>query len=315
MPRERPLAPDYVRHTPSQPGGGRNRAALVEKARLSIKQGSKSFSAASRLFDRTTRERVWLLYAWCRRCDDLADAQDHGGELGDQAGAIDRVEAIRVLTRRALEGQPTADIAFDAFGLVARECGITQAMADDVIAGFELDARDWRPRSEGDLLRYCYHVAGAVGVMMAMVMGVSPQDEDTLDRACDLGLAFQLANIARDIEQDDRAGRCYLPLDWLVEMDMPPGEELKPFVRPRLAVLARRLATMAARYEASARVGAARLPFRARWAVLAAANIYGAIAREAARRGNHAWDYRIVIGRWAKLGLAIKALGSAVRPS
>ena len=58
-----------------------DRAALVAYARDSIARGSKSFAAASKLFDRTTRERVWLLYAWCRKCDDMADGQDHGGTL------------------------------------------------------------------------------------------------------------------------------------------------------------------------------------------------------------------------------------------
>ena len=194
-----------------------SRAALVENARKAIRKGSKSFRAASRLFDRTTRERAWLLYAWCRRCDDLADAQDHGGELGSQAQAQDRLARIRSLTAKAFAGDDTGDPAFDALGVVSRECGITPQMADDVIAGFALDAEDWRPREEGDLMRYCFHVAGAVGVMMALVMGVSPEDEDTLDRACDLGLAFQLANIARDIQEDDAAGRCYLPIAWLAE--------------------------------------------------------------------------------------------------
>ena len=73
--------------------------------------------------------------------------------------------------------------------------------------------------------------------MMAVVMGVDPDDDATLDRACDLGLAFQLANIARDIEEDDRSGRCYLPEEWLVEMDFPPGQHMKPPFRARLAVL------------------------------------------------------------------------------
>jgi phytoene synthase len=285
---------------------------LVEQARLSIKRGSKSFSAASRLFDPVTRERVWLLYAWCRRCDDLADAQDHGGELGDQAGAVDRVEAIRVLTRQALQGQPTGDPAFDAFGLVARECGITQAMADDVIAGFELDAQDWRPRSEADLLRYCFHVAGAVGVMMAVVMGVPPTDEDTLDRACDLGLAFQLANIARDIVEDDAADRCYLPIEWLVEEDIEPGQHTKPHHRRELADMAAKLVALMERHEAAARLGAARLPFRSRWAVLSAARIYGEIGREVRRRGTAAWDHRVSTSKWDKIRHAAAAFGEAI---
>ena len=78
-----------------------DRPALVAHARASIARGSKSFAAASRLFDRTTRERVWLLYAWCRACDDLADAQEHGGRLGDQADADKRLHRIRELTALA----------------------------------------------------------------------------------------------------------------------------------------------------------------------------------------------------------------------
>lgn len=291
-----------------------DRAALVEAARLSIVRGSKSFAAASRLFDRTTRERVWLLYAWCRRCDDLADDQDHGGTLGSQAGAPARLAMIRDLTDRALNGEATGDPAFDAFGLVARETGITRAMAEDVIAGFALDAADWRPREEIDLLRYCFHVAGAVGVMMAVVMGVSPDDEDTLDRACDLGLAFQLSNIARDLSEDDAAGRCYLPLEWLVEADIPPGEQMKPHYRRQLAALAHRMCEMEKAYEASARIGAGRLAFRQRWAVLAAAGIYGEIARAVDAAGEHAWDHRIHTSGARKLWHVAQALWEAATP-
>jgi len=299
----------------SAPGGGiPGRAALVEHARLSIARGSKSFAAASRLFDRTTRERVWLLYAWCRACDDLADAQDHGGALGDQSGAAERLATIRDRTARALSGQATGEPAFDALGVVARETGLTRAMAEDVIAGFALDAAEWRPRTEADLLQYCFHVAGAVGVMMAVVMGVAADDEDTLDRACDLGLAFQLANIARDLDEDDAADRCYLPLEWLVEADIPPGEQMKPHYRRQLAALVKRMCAMEAAYEASARIGAGRLGFRQRWAVLAAAGIYGDIARAVDAAGEHAWDHRIHTSGARKLWHVIHALWEAASP-
>lgn len=290
------------------------RAELIAHARASIERGSKSFAAASRLFGRATREKVWLLYAWCRACDDLADAQDMGGTLGNQSGAEERLATIQRLTAQALAGEPTGDPSFDGFGLVARECGITRAMADDVIAGFALDAAEWHPRSEADMLRYCYHVAGAVGVMMAVVMGVNPADEDTLDRACDLGLAFQLANIARDLDEDDAAGRCYLPVQWLAEADIPPGEQMKPHYRRALVPLAHRLCTIEKTYEASARIGARRLTFRCRWAVLAAAGIYGGIAREVDKAGSRAWNRRVSTSSLAKLGFVIRALGQAVLP-
>jgi len=315
MARPRLLAPSRIlRTTPRQVGGGRSREALVARARESIERGSRSFALASRLFDRHTRERAWLLYAWCRRCDDIADGQDHGGELKlDAASATDRIEAIRVLTRRALDGQPTAELAFDAFGQVAMEAGLTQEMADDVIEGFALDAAQWRPRSEADLMRYCYHVAGAVGVMMARVMGVPADDHDTMDRACDLGLAFQLSNIARDVWEDDAAGRCYLPLEWLVEADIPPGQHMKPQYRAQLVELVARLVELAESHEAAARAGAARLRFRQRWAVLAAANIYGAIGREVRALGEQAWDHRVHISKAARARFVARAFREALR--
>lgn len=289
-----------------------DRAGLVEAARQSIARGSRSFGMASTLFDRTMRERAWLLYAWCRACDDLADGQEMGHGMQVVADPAARLATIRERTASALAGMPTGDPAFDGFGVVARECAIPAYLADDLIAGFALDAEGWRPNSENDLYQYCYHVAGAVGVMMALVMGVSPDDEAVLDRACDLGLAFQLANIARDIGEDDAAGRCYLPIQWLVEMDIPPGEPMKPSCRPRLAVLAKRLAERAGEYEASARFGTAALPFRAAWAVLAAAGIYGDIAREVAQAGEHAWDHRVSTSTAAKISWVGKSFVQAL---
>ena len=288
------------------------RAALVAHAGQVIARGSRSFAAASRLFDRTTRERAWLLYAWCRICDDIADNQVLGREQAKVSDPAARIASIRAQTQAALEGRAVDDMAFEGLRVVVTETGIPQRFIDDVIAGFALDADDWRPRSEADMLRYCYHVAGAVGCMMAVVMGVDPKDGAVLDRACDLGIAFQLANIARDVEEDDRSGRCYLPVEWLVEMDIPPGQHMKPPYRDRLVVLVRRLAAMAGRYEASARAGAGALPFRARWAVLSAAGIYGDIARKVAALGAHAWDHRVHTGNVEKLGRAARALHASI---
>ncbi|MDH7639942.1 phytoene/squalene synthase family protein [Sphingomonas oryzagri] len=290
-----------------------DRAALVAHARRTIAAGSKSFAAASRLFDARTRERAQLLYAWCRACDDIADGQVLGHGASAVQDATARLSRMRMLTAKALAGEETGDLSFDCLGVVAAETGLPHRYAHDLIDGFALDAQEWRPRSEDDLLRYCYHVAGTVGCMMAVVMGVAPDDEAVLDRACDLGIAFQLANIARDISEDDVIDRCYLPVEWLVEVDIPPGEHMKPPFRPRLAVLARRLSGMAERYEASARTGTKALPFRSAWAVLAAAGIYGDIAREVAARGPRAWDRRVTTSNADKLGWVVTAGWQAMR--
>src|ERR1700754_1898407 len=90
------------------------RAAIVATAQESIARGSKSFAAANRLFDRRSRERAWLLYAWCRRCDDLADGQDHGHDLSVVADPEARLARIALLTEAALAGEIVGDPAFDA---------------------------------------------------------------------------------------------------------------------------------------------------------------------------------------------------------
>ena len=295
----------------------RDREALVAASGAIISKGSKSFRSASRLFDTTTRERSWLLYAWCRACDDLTDGQTLGHDAlapADPAAGQARIEA---LTKAALAGKPTGETPFDALGLVAAEVAIPARTIDDHLTGFALDAKGWSPANEQEMLAYCYYVAGAVGSMMAAVMGVASNDRDTLDRASDLGIAFQLANIARDIVPDAIQGRVYLPRDWLIEEGLNPDDPASialPSARASVATLARRLVDLSHRYRRSARTGAARLPFRARLAVLAAANVYGAIGDKVVRRGARAWDDRTFVSKGEKLYHFSSALGQAIIP-
>ena len=289
------------------------RESLVAESERIIRAGSKSFRFASRLFDRPTRERAWLLYAWCRACDDLVDGQTLGHNATQLEDPLERVELAKSLTGRALAGEHLSEPAFDSLRVVVSECGIPRRFIDDHLEGFALDAAGWRPADQEDLLRYCYHVAGTVGCMMAVVMGVPPEDEEVLKQAADLGIAFQLANIARDIVEDDGVGRTYLPADWLMGEGLDRSDLARPENRPALARLASRLARLAEPYEASARIGAAQLPPRSRWAVLTAANVYGDIARKVVARGEKAWDSRTVVGKPAKLGHVARALAASLR--
>jgi len=286
------------------------RERLIEEAQRTIAAGSKSFRFASQIFDLPTRERSWLLYAWCRACDDITDGQILGHDAVSVDNPAERIAFLRAQTDAALGGQPTGLVPFDSLAMVAAETHIPAELPHDHLAGFTRDAAGWTPTSEDDLLSYCYEVAGAVGVMMAHVMGVDKANRDTLDRASDLGVAFQLANIARDIVDDARVGRSYIPTDW-AGADLDP---LNPAHRPRLVDIAKRLSTLADRYRASSKVGAARLPFRSRWAVLSAAAIYGEVATRAVKLGPRAWDQRISISKAQKFTLVAKAWAEALLP-
>lgn len=286
--------------------------ALMDHATRSIEVGSKSFAAAARLFDPATRRSVLMLYAWCRHCDDVVDGQELGFNMAtpashDAAGALALLEAQ---TRRAYAGETMDDPAFAAFQEVALRHRIDPRFAFDHLAGFAMDVEGARYESIDDLLRYCYHVAGVVGLMMASIMGA--RDPRVLDRACDLGLAFQLTNIARDIVEDARMGRCYLPAQWLREAGIPPHELAEPRHRAALARVAARLVDHAEPYYDSARMGIAALPLRSAWAIASARNVYRQIGIEVKRRGARAWDERTGTTKAAKLWLLANGAGSAL---
>ena len=284
------------------------REELVEGAYAAIRDGSKSFRAASRLFDPVTRERAWLLYCWCRHCDDVCDGQT----LGFGSGPAGNVSELRVRTHRAVAGEWQGELPFDALRQLLSECPIPETYLADHIDGFMLDEQGWRPQTEADLERYCYHVAGAVGCMMAILMGVPPEDAETLGYAADLGIAFQLSNISRDIREDLANGRCYLPNDWFVEFGVCPSSLFEPENQPALFAMVDRLVRGVEVHERNARKGVSRLPFRSRLAVLAALRIYGTIGRRVGQLGPAAWDRRVSVSRTRKLAFLVPSFAEAL---
>jgi phytoene synthase len=290
--------------------------ALVAASRASIEKGSKSFALASRLFDPVLRDRATLLYAWCRYADDVIDGQDAGyGRVEFPGTPAERLAALERGTRLALT--PTRDdksmvgeqiLPFAALARVAADTAMPERYPLDLIEGFRSDVEERAFITFDDTLTYCYHVAGCVGVMMAIVMGVSPGDRATLDRACDLGMAFQLNNIARDVVEDAANGRCYLPAIWLAEAGLTRATYVAAANRGALATVVARLVDEAKRYEASSLFGTPALPRRAAWAVLAAADIYGGIGRKVRAEGVAALDHRVTTSRAEKLWAVARTL-------
>jgi phytoene synthase len=286
---------------------------VLGHAREAIARGSKSFAMASQLFDPQTRDRAMLLYAWCRHTDDVIDGQVLGeGRSGDTRPPAERLAEVERMTEMAIAGQPTGHPAYEALAQVGRETGLPPRYARDLIHGFRIDMEERPFRTFDDTLTYCYHVAGCVGVMMAIVMGVSPDDRATLDRACDLGMSFQLNNIARDVVEDAANGRRYIPDDWLASVQLEPRSFAFPPHRRQLHRLVTRLVNAAEEYEESARYGTPALSWRAAWAVLAAARIYGNIGRKVRDAGPEALDMRMSTSKPEKLASVAAALGDTL---
>jgi phytoene synthase len=186
---------------------------------------------------------------------------------------------------------------------VALRHRLPERWALDMIDGFAMDVEHRDYRTLDDVMVYCWHVAGVVGVMMARVMGVT--DPETLRRAQDLGLAFQLTNISRDVIEDAQGGRVYLPADWLVEAGLVPTAEAvaDPANRAVVHRVTRRLLEVAEPYYDRARDGLRRLPFRSAMAIAAARGVYREIGRKVRRGGPGAWRRRVSVGRLMKLWL------------
>ena len=278
--------------------------ALTVSTHETIKAGSKSFALASALFGRRERRAAWRLYAWCRYCDDVVDGQVLGHDMRVQtAGAAERLAELRSLTVLALETDAPCPPEFQALREVARAHAIPAAQPLALLDGFAMDVEARRYQSVEDVLSYAFHVAGVVGVMMAEVMGVRARP--TLQRACDLGLAFQLTNIARDVVEDAQNGRLYLPAAWLEEAGLAADAETvaDPANRAAVAAVAQRLLDQADAYYRSARDGLPYLPVRSAWAIASARGVYRGIGREVRRRGATAWDRRARVSSAGKLWL------------
>lgn len=282
--------------------------SVIANSEVSIAQGSQSFAAAARLFDRATRDDAVMLYAWCRHCDDVVDGQTLGHAQQDnfRDGQHHRLDLLRSQTAAALDGQQTDDPIFEALRRVVQRHQIPARHPQELLAGFEMDVANRHYATIDDTLDYCYHVAGVVGVMMAMIMGA--RDPKVLDRACDLGLAFQLTNIARDVIDDARVGRVYVPADILKRHGIERVDPDDLSQRAGLHTAALELLALAEQYYASAYIGMGALPARSAWAIAAARRVYRAIGSKLRAGGPAAWNQRVSTTKAEKLGLLGLAL-------
>lgn len=284
---------------------------IVRDARERIDKGSKSFAVAARLFRPAVRDDAFMLYAWCRHCDDLIDDQELGFARTPDAATTPaaRLAELREQTRRAIGGEAEHPV-FVALSRVVARHQIPERHPFELLDGFAMDVEGRRYRSLDDTLAYCYHVAGVVGVMMAMIMGA--RDRATLNRASDLGIAFQLTNIARDVMEDAASGRVYLPEDWLEGEGVPVSEVADAKHRAGVFRVVARLLDVADDYYASSSYGVSRLPFRSAWAICAARRVYRDIGQVVRERGPEAWDSRAVVGSARKLaGVGLGAAAAA----
>jgi phytoene synthase len=266
--------------------------------------GSKSFVAATRMLPKNMRDRVAALYAYCRLSD---DAVDLGTDV--QEALVRLHERLQLI----YSGRPENHPVDRAFSDLVHEVGIPQAIPAALLDGFAWDAERRRYRTPEELEGYCARVASTVGVMMSLIMGArSPQ---LLARNCDLGLAMQITNICRDVGEDARAGRVYLPLDWLAEAGIDADAFVaRPEPSPALAAVIKRALALADKYYRRADGGIPLLPRDCRLAVKAARLIYADIGRVIARNNYDSVTTRAYTSKARKLALILRATATRLWP-
>ncbi|MFH1815673.1 MAG: phytoene/squalene synthase family protein [Pseudomonadota bacterium] len=273
----------------------------MRACRALLRNGSKSFFAASLLLPRAVREPACSLYAFCRIADDLVD---------DSQADENAVAHLRWRVEQACAGHPHPEPADRTLARVVARFNIPASLLLALIEGFEWDARGRQYMTQSELFQYCARVAGTVGAMMALVMGV--RDREIAARACDLGLAMQLTNIARDVGEDARRGRLYLPHDWMIEAGLDPAGWLaEPVFDDRLAQVLRRLLQCADLLYARAAPGIEKLPSGCRPGIRAARSVYAEIGRGVERRGYDSVSTRSIVSPWRKSVLLAEALSGA----
>ena len=281
-------------------------AADIAACRELLRCGSRSLYASSFLLPQRFRDPAIALYAFCRIADDAIDC------VGDDPLLqADALEMLHDRLDRIYAGTPIDDPADRALADVVVEFAMPKRLLEALLEGFEWDAQGRRYEDLSGVYAYSARVAGTVGAMMSALMGA--RSEELVARACDLGVAMQITNICRDVGEDARNGRIYLPLSWVREAGVDPDEWLKdPVFNEAIAsVIQRLLQTADALYQRSD-AGIAGLPIGCRAGINAARYLYSEIGRQVERQGLDSISRRAVVPAPRKLQLLAPILGKAV---
>jgi phytoene synthase len=272
--------------------------------RALMRGGSKTFFAASLLLPPRVREPATALYAYCRLADDAVDlGADPHAAMRELSARLDAIYA----------GRPGAQEADRALAQVVHRFAIPRALPAALLDGFLWDAQGRHYETLPEVLAYGARVAGTVGAMMALVMDT--RASSAIARACELGVAMQLTNIARDVGEDARNGRLYLPRAWLREAGVDPSAWLRtPVFSPAIGQVVQRLLQAADALYTKAEAGVAELPLDCRPAIMAARRIYAEIGVQLERDGLDSVSRRVVVPGRRKIALLAAATGSALMP-
>ncbi len=272
----------------------------LRRAEEILAKKGKSFHWAKKLLCTKHGERATRLYAFCRYLDDLAD---------EATTPVQARVALMEVSQSLQTGRTNDPVVADAINLMS-DCRIEPQIPQELINGLLTDLDEVELKTVDELLRYCYRVAGTVGLMMSDVLDV--KDPAASPFAIDLGIGMQLTNICRDVLEDAKMGRRYIPTEIIGKISLDDLINPSAAQQERLRKALYFLLNLADEYYDSGESGLPYLPLRARHGILIAAKVYGAIGLKLRSLDYRYWDGRVVIPKTRKLSITFMALGGTL---
>jgi phytoene synthase len=260
-------------------------------------QSGSSFYYSFLFLPPERRRAITALYAFCREVDDVVD------EIADPGVARAKLAWWRQEIATAFDGTPQHPVA-RALVPVVREFPLPQEHFQTIIDGMEMDLEQTRYLDFPALERYCHRVAGVVGLMSAEIFGYT--EPATKGYARDLGIAFQLTNICRDVGEDARRGRIYLPQDDLARFGVAPSVLFRNDYSDAFRQLMRFEVQRAQQWYDEALAQLPAVDRKAQRTGLIMAAIYRTLLSEIARDGYKVLDRRTSLTPLRKLWIAWK---------
>ncbi len=270
-----------------------------QSCRQVIAEYSKTFYLSTKLFPPPKRQAMWAVYCWCRRTDELVDGLTSNRTTLETLNQWER----RLENTFAGRAETPEDTAL-AHAVYAYKLPI--APFRDMVQGMRMDLTQTRYRTFDELSTYCYRVAGTVGLMTSAVMGFVPGQDGT-EEAISLGVAMQLTNILRDVGEDAKRGRIYLPLADLEQFNYSEEDLFNGVTDARWMNLMDFQIQRARGYYQKAAQGVAKLQEDSRFPVWAALLLYQGILEQLERNDYQNFERRAFVSDWRKVTTLGKA--------
>ncbi|MBN1541739.1 phytoene/squalene synthase family protein [candidate division KSB1 bacterium] len=276
--------------------------ASYEYARQVAAHYAKSFYFSARFLPKPKRLAVFALYGYCRYVDNLIDKprNRNSDELVRELDYL--TEEIHIAYRTGESEHPV----ISPFIHVAKRTGIPEIYPLDLLRGVKMDVEINRYQTFDDLYLFCYRVAGVVGLMMTHILGY--RDDNAFIYAEKLGIAMQLTNILRDIHEDEKMGRIYLPQDELLQFGLCDQDVSQKRISESFVEMMKFQVSRARSYYDQAQVGIPMLQTDSRFAIYAASRIYRGILDKIAQQNYNPFLGRAFVPQSKKMAILFQEL-------